>query len=465
MVPATQNEFETYRIIVFSQDGKDVLLVADGDRFGLPFVEIPRWQRVAATLTEAVRRDWGEEVVCLFEPSDLPGPHGAGIQYQAAEHWRTVGIPKRSTSWVPVRVLSKHSLTDVSDYLAIRHSRVQCGADGKTPPNGPFAALGWFQELHDWIEGVIEPLGIHLNSSFRQLNASPSFSLIRFETDGPALWFKAVGEPNQREFAITQTLAKRFPDHVAPLIAVRPKWNGWLTREVEEMNLSETQEPTLWAKAAAGLAELQVASIGHDQEMLSAGAHDLSFGALSELVLPFLETVATLMDQQSKIPPPVLTRTELARMGQVVRQSLDVLQEVGVPDTLGHLDLNPGNIVISPQACTFLDWTEAYVGQPLWSLQYLIEHLRHTPAGDPAIEKETVDAYTASWQRILSPDAVSQALEVAPLLAVFAYAAASPGWRHPETLPPAAAAYLRSLTRRINREANELNQRRPLCIG
>jgi ABC-type bacteriocin/lantibiotic exporter with double-glycine peptidase domain len=32
-----------------------------------------------------------------------------------------------------------------------------------------------------------------------------SFSLIRFETDGLALWFKAVGEPNQKEFGITCT--------------------------------------------------------------------------------------------------------------------------------------------------------------------------------------------------------------------------------------------------------------------
>jgi hypothetical protein len=463
MVPATQDEFERYRIVVFSQDGKDVLLIADGNRFGLPFVEVSRWQRVAENLTEAVRRDWGEEVVCLFEPSGLPGTD-SGIHYEAAERWRATGVPKRPTSWVPVQVLSERSFTDVSDYLAIQHSRAQWSTDGKTLPDGPFTAPSWFKGLYEWVEGVVEPLGLHLTGSFRQLNASPSFSLIRFETDGPALWFKAAGEPNQREFPITQTLSKRFSDYVAPLIAVRTEWNGWLTREIEGINLSETQEPTLWAEAAARLAELQVASIGHDQEILSAGAHDLSFASLSELVLPFSVTVATLMDQQGKIPPRVLTRAELARMGRVVLDSLDVLQEVGLPDTLGHLDLNPGNILVSRQACIFLDWAEAYVGLPFLSLQYLVEHLRRTAVGNLPVEVQVVEAYTAAWQRTLSPDVLSQGLEFAPLLAVFAYAAASPGWRHPETLQPAAAAYLRSLTRRMYREANQLEERRSLCV-
>ena len=77
MVPAKHQELQRYRVVVFRQDGKDILLVPDGDRFGLPFVEIPRWQRVAANLTRAVRSDWGKEIVCLFEKGDLPGTHVA----------------------------------------------------------------------------------------------------------------------------------------------------------------------------------------------------------------------------------------------------------------------------------------------------------------------------------------------------------------------------------------------------
>jgi len=52
------------------------------------------------------------------------------------------------------------------------------------------------------VQRAIEPYGLRLSGEFRQLNASPTFALLRLETTGQALWFKAVGEPNLREFPI-----------------------------------------------------------------------------------------------------------------------------------------------------------------------------------------------------------------------------------------------------------------------
>jgi hypothetical protein len=56
-------------------------------------------------------------------------------------------------------------------------------------------------------------------------------------------------------------------------------------------------------------------------------------------------------------------------------------------------------------------------------------------------------------------------LQLSPLLAAFAYAASSNGWRDQEILDDSRrAGYLRSLTRRMNREANQLNERRSPCL-
>ena len=123
-----------------------------------------------------------------------------------------------------------------------------------------FHALGWFSELRNWIESVVEPIGLQSMGGFRQLNASPSFSLIRFETSGPAVWFKAVGEPNQREFPITCTLSRLFPSHLPNVLATRPDWNAWLTRESEGRLLGDDQESGTWERVAAVLAELQINS-------------------------------------------------------------------------------------------------------------------------------------------------------------------------------------------------------------
>lgn len=465
MATAIQVEYEAFRVIVLSPDGKDVLVVPHGDQFALPSVEIPRWQRVAENLSDAVKTGWGEEIVCLFELSELAGTHGTGIHCQAARHWGPAGVPKTPTKWVPVAVLSKDSLISVTDHSAIQQSIAQGGADGKTSPAGPFTCLGWFDELREWIEEVIGPMGFRLNGRFRQLNASPTFSLIRFETNGPALWFKAVGEPNQRESPITCELSRLFPRNVPIVLGTRPEWNGWLTREAVGKLLSDAQEDALWEKSASCLAELQIDSIDHGTQILTAGARDLGVNTLSKMVAPFIETMTQLMERQIKIPPAPLNRKDLLLLEERLQTGLEALEALGVPETLGHLDLNPGNIVASPDRCIFLDWAEAYIGNPFFTFQYLLEHLRRTAAGASALELSLVSSYRKQWERMVGGAAIDDALILTPLLAPFAYAAGSEVWRDKEKMQePTAAGYLRSLARRMHREANSLGERRSVWL-
>jgi hypothetical protein len=464
LATAKQNECEAYRVVVLGKNGTEVLLVPNGDRFALPSVNIARWQRVAENLTAAVKTDWGEDIVCLVEPDVSASANGTQIRYQAAEHCSASGKPKVPTQWVPLSALSRDSLIGASDYLAIQRSIALCTAEGKESTSGPFARLGWFRELRGWVEAVIEPLGFHLNGNVRQLNASPSFCLLRFETDGPALWFKAVGEPNQKEFLVTCRLARLFPNHIPVVLAARPKWNAWLTREAPGQLLCEAREDALWQRAASALAELQIDSIDHGARILEAGARDLGATALSKLIQPFMESMAELMEGQTKVPPASLGRDELLLLGDSIQSALDGLEALGIPETLGHLDLNPGNLIVSPSRCTFLDWAEAYVGNPFFSLEYLREHLRHTSGTDSAVETNLVESYCVQWEQVVPTAVVAEGLELAPLIAVFAYAAGSNAWEDMERLQPATAGYLRSLTRRMSREANELESRRSLCL-
>ena len=369
------------------------------------------------------------------------------------------------TRWVPLSRLSQDSFIDARDYSVICQARVACNVQIEGASAGPFARVGWFRELCDWIEDVVEPMGFHLNGEFRQLNASPSFSLVRFETDGPALWFKAVGGANQREFTITYALAQLFPDYLPQMLATRPDWNGWLTREVAGKLLSEIQEHALWEQAAVSLAKLQIESIGQVTRFLAEGARDLGAAVLSKLIRPFMEVISQLMKRQIKVPPAVLGPKDLLLLAGFLKESVDAMEAVEIPETLGHLDLNPGNIIVSHSGCVLLDWAEAFVGNPFLSLQYLLEHARRTLGTGSAIETKLIALYCGQWEGIVSPAAIADALALAPLLAVFAYAAGSDAWSEPERLQErVTAGYLRSLTRRMHREANELANRRTLCL-
>ena len=466
METAEQIEYDTYRVIVLNRSGTEILVVPAGDRFVLPCVAIPRWQRVAENLTNAVEAELGEQVVCLFPPDTaFPARHGNGIRYQVTLHWRTKGKPQVPTQRAPVSDLSQDSFTDQFDYAVMRHSLAECKAGERGRPAGPFARLGWFSELREWVEAVVEPRGWQVAANFRQFNASHSFSLIRFETNGPALWFKAVGEPNHREFPITCRLAQLFPNYLPPILATRPDWNGWLAQEVEGINLGETDEITLWEAAAKAIAELQIESINHSSPVLVSGARDLRVAALSDQVRPFMETMEHLMGQQSKVPPPALGREELLLLGDRIQDALDVLRDLAVPDALGHLDLNPGNIIVSQTQCALLDWAEAYVGSPFFSFQYLLQHFRRTISAGAEAEARLIAAYVEPWQQVVSRSVIAEALALAPLLAVFAYAAGNDAWADQERLAdPSTAGDLRSLTRRMNCEATELNDRSSPCL-
>ncbi|MGB8889250.1 MAG: phosphotransferase [Candidatus Korobacteraceae bacterium] len=464
MTSEGQSAQESYKVIILSRDGDRVLLARSGDQFVLPSVALSAGNRFAETLTAAVRTDWGAEVLCLFDQDALAAIDGTGVRYEIAEHWKTSNKPKAPTQWLSVAALSQDSSIDPRESSAIRKVVAQWHTPTRDSLPGPFARLGWFRELREWIRGVIEPQGLHLGDTFCQKNASPSFSLVRFVTDGPALWFKAVGEPNEREFPITCTLAQLLPVYLPPILATRPGCNGWLALEAEGCKLDETEEIALWRTAATTLARLQIKSLDHGTLLLSAGARDLRTVALSRLVQPFIETMTQLMEEQTKVLPAALNREELLWLGDSIQSALANMEAARVPSALGHLDLNPGNIIVAATKCVFLDWAEAYIGNPFLSFEYLLEHLRARTDISASAEALLIESYCAQWTQVIPPKALREALRLTPLLAVFAYATGNDVWTDPQRLrEPATAGYLRSLARRMYREAEKLTPRRSAC--
>ena len=124
--------------------------------------------------------------------------------------------------------------------------------------------------------------------------------------------------------------------------------------------LSDVPEQVHWEQAAAALARLQIESIDRGSQILGAGAHDLGSEALSKLIQPFMSVITQLMQRQTKVPPPVLDRIDLLALAESLQSAVDATKATGIPETIGHLDLNPGNIIASELRCVFLDWAEAY---------------------------------------------------------------------------------------------------------
>jgi hypothetical protein len=346
---------------------------------------------------------------------------------------------------------------EASDYAAVTKSLSECQDCASGHKHRPFARFGWFSELSAWVRRAAASEGLTPSGRFKQLNASPTFSLVRFETNGPAVWFKAVGEPNLREYLLTLALSKYCPAFLPQLLAVRVDWNGWLMLEAEGVHLDDSSPLKLWAKVATTLAHLQIASVGWTLPLADAGCRDARASALAGIVEPFLEVMAELMDQQTKRDPPPVSREELFALQGKLQDLFSETRAPEILNTIGHLDFNPGNIVVSRDRCVFLDWAEACIGHPFLTFQYLLEHCRAMRGKGGSAESALTAAYADQWRPFLSQHEISRALEISPLLAVFAYAVCGDAWRDVSRRNhPATARQLRSLTRRIKAEADRL---------
>ena len=171
------------------------------------------------------------------------------------------------------------------------------------------------------------------------------------------------------------------------------------------------------------------------------------------------------MEQQTKVPPPVLSQQELSLLGVRIEDALTLLEDLGLPEVLGHSDLNPGNIVVAIDRCVFVDWAEAHVGHPFMSFEYLLEHFRRSTGTDIAFETRLARSYSASWRQLFLAKSSPRPWPLR-LLRVFAYAAGNDAWKNQGRLEdPKVAGYFRSLARRMNREAIRFADRRSPCLS
>jgi hypothetical protein len=101
---------------------------------------------------------------------------------------------------------------------------------------------------------------------------------------------------------------------------------------------------------------------------------------------------------------------------------------------------------------------------PFITLSYLREHALRSLSGTTAAQEQIERAYLDPWRRLLSPPDIARGMALSALVAVFAYALALDEQESLEAAESSASAgFLRSLTRRMHREAIGIRGRSELC--
>lgn len=449
--PKSEIALETWRLLIVRRNGDEMLVNTSEGKCVLPRVQIPAHERIAANINRAVQQNFGISVISLYEvaPCDFAE---AGSFYHVVVAIRAAEQPRGETRWISTESLAPNSFLNDRDFAAFCAFRSRLDAS-RTHTNEPFGNLHWFGEVRKWVARSIIPRSLHLSGEFRQLNASTTFSLIRFETNRSPVWFKAVGEPNVRELGVTLALSHLCSVFIPQVLASKKKWNAWLSLEACGESLAANGELPRWKQASASLAGLQIASMNGPDELRLAGARDLRPSQLLAALEPFFGFVSDSTARSPLQNSKNLTLLEVAELKEIVRVALEDLEALSVVNSVGHMDLSPANIFCTAHRAVFLDWAEAFVGCPLFSFEYVLQHFRQAFPQNPRLTEELRTAYLRPWRSIISPKDLERALVRSPLVAMFAYAATV--WSSARTYPaqqPSRQRYLLSLVRKMKQE-------------
>jgi len=396
------SETVVYRLTLVLPDTFFVLARRSGTEAVLPRVGVPKVARAAEAIQKAIQAAWSTSAIILDFFTCLNGVPGC------VAHLRTIRIPD---GLIPVR-LDRFSTPELTEQ---EKAAVSAISNADADDRGCFSHVDWPGEAMQWI-GKEAGHVIQFTGEIEQYNASGGFALARFPSqNGPAYWLKATGKPNLREFGITAALAEICPQYLPPILAMRRDWNAWVMEEFGRPMEHEVGIPVLQGVTKA-LARLQRETAGYTERLLVAGAADHRPSRLRKHADEVIANLDAAMARLNASGEPRISKDRLREIGSILEDTCSAAEELSIPDTVIHNDLNRGNILIRGNDCVFTDWCEAAIGNPFVTLQHLLLLLRREK-NDPQAAT-ILESYKNCWLDLLPSSKIDKMFGLMPLLAV-----------------------------------------------
>jgi hypothetical protein len=443
---------------------KHILVNCSGASVSLPKVEIPRFTRLAHSVTLAALEKYGLNLFLILSSQVTKAGHisttnGANALAAVCRlQMDSLDAPAPLTWLDPVHAATRLVVEDQRTLTVTLHEFESYDSGAKASSFGRYRAL---DELREWYTPQLATLGLR-EINIKQWNGDPWFALFRIgvepvgeiKPDSPAaLWFKAVGEPNTREFAITNMLSKECPWWFSKVVAIKPEVNGWLAEEVSGHELDIEPDGRPWALTARILAKVQTIFTNCEDRLLDFGCADWRIPRIVESIDPFFESMIEVTARQPKSPPAILGREELREMAQACRDLCYQVEDTDIPYSIAHGDFSPHNVIVKNGWPVLIDWAEAYVTFPFISWEYFWNRtIKDHPNHAEWRERMHRNYAYRSWTSLLGRSRVDAGLRLSPAMAVLVHALQGSTDPARGAASPLLDKVNRSLLRRLQRE-------------
>jgi hypothetical protein len=144
----------------------------------------------------------------------------------------------------------------------------------------------WQKQVNDWIQAEAARHSIRINGEIEQPHMYAWSTVLHIPTDQGKLFFKATAHETIYEAALTQLLAKWYPDCMPEFVSV-DGGRGWMLMRDGGEQLRASIRPTKniapWKPVIARYAEVQIRLADHVTELLSLRLPDHRLSVLPAL--------------------------------------------------------------------------------------------------------------------------------------------------------------------------------------
>ncbi|MFI7513936.1 aminoglycoside phosphotransferase family protein [Micromonospora echinofusca] len=308
-----------------------VLVYAAGAPLGaLPAFDVPSpwWQEVGPVVAEARRRYGVEVAVLRLLTGDAPQPMGGSVTYLA------------QVDGPPAALLVPATLDLSADPLRAPYAE----------PGGPARSLAW-------ATAELRRLGRPAEAVTQQRTWNLS-AVWRLDGPGGTTWLKQVPAFFRHEAAVLRWLGRAAPGKTSTLLADDGDGRMLIEHVPGEDRYGAPIEERL--AMAAAFHPVQLRSVPDAAELVTAGVPDLRGPALPGWIRSRLAGWDT---------------SSVASLLAGLEARLDEVRGCGLPDTLVHGDLHPGNVRADAGRHVVIDWGDAFVGHPAFDALRLAEGL------------------------------------------------------------------------------------------
>ena len=264
----------------------------------------------------------------------------------------------------------------------------------------------WRAAADAWIEEQLAGLGAEIVGAIDQVHVYPWSTVLRVPTGTGDVYFKANAPSLHHEAALVALLASRRPDCVPPLLAADVE-RGWMLMADAGVKLRElvAVERTLtrWHDVLRLYAGVQLDVVADVDAMLALGVPDLRLAGLSSLAEAMLDELRGLGADEC--------RRAVAAMPQVAEQCAE-LASFGLPETIQHDDLHDGQVFVRDGRYLMLDWGDACVSHPFFTLAVTLDGVIAWGVDDVEASEDTTpyrDAYLEPFSAHANADLIAAA--------------------------------------------------------